>query len=179
MLTSRKKTCHLLAVTLPIIFLVAFCIPSFSCAEVKDPKVILKAGTVVALRLTETVNSRTKSIGDTVMFEVSREVKANGYTVIDAGTRAAGEVVKSKSANFAGIPGEIQIAISRTEAIDGTPVMLRGTLAREGEDKYLLAIGGGILCLLPFLLKGEEGVIPVGAEVKAYVDYNTEVVVAE
>jgi len=57
--------------------------------------------------------------------------------------------------------------------------MLRGTLAREGEDKYLLAIGGGILCLLPFLLKGEEGVIPVGAEVKAYVDYNTEVVVAE
>jgi len=179
MLTSRKKTCRLLAVVLSMIFWIVFCIPSFALAEVKDPTVTLKAGTVVALRLTETVEGKTKNLGDTVMFEVSRDVKANGYTVIDVGTTATGEVVKSKSANFAGIPGEIRIAINRTEAVDGTPVVLRGTLARTGEDKYLLSIGGGLLCLLPFLLKGEEGVIPVGREAKAYVDYNTEVVVAE
>lgn len=180
MLTSRKKTCRLLAVALSMIFWVAFCIPSFAFAEVKDPKVILRAGTVVALRLTETVDGKTKNVGDTVMLEVTREVKANGYIVIDVGTRAMGEVVKSTSATFFGKPGEIGIAIHRTEAVDGTPVPLRATLSRMGEDKYLLSIGVGLLlCGLGFLLKGEEGVIPVGAETKAYVDYNTEVAVAE
>ena len=180
MLTSRKETHRLLAVTLSIIFWVAFCIPSSALAEAKDPQVILKAGTVVALRLTETVDSKTKSIGDTVMFEVTREVRVNGYTVIDVGARAMGEVVKSTSATYFGKPGEIAIAIHRTEAVDGTPVPLRATLSRTGEDKYMLSIGVGLLlCGIGFLLKGEEGVISVGAEAKAYVDYNTEVVVAK
>lgn len=180
MLISRKETHRLLAVALSIIFWVAFCIPSFVPAQAKDPKVILKAGTVVALRLTETVDSETKSIGDTVMFEVTRRVEVNGYTAIDAGARAMGEVVKSTSATYFGKPGEIAITIHRTEAVDGTLVPLRATLSRTGKDNYVLSIGVGVLlCGIGFLLKGEEGVISVGAETKAYVDYNTEVVVAK
>lgn len=180
MLTSGKETHRLLAVALSIIFWVAFCIPSSVLAEAKDPKVILKAGTVVALRLTETVDSKTKNVGDTVMLEVTREVKANGHIVIDVGARAMGEVVRSTSATYFGKPGEIAIAIHRTEAVDGTPVPLRATLSRTGEDNYMLSIGVGLLlCGIGFLLKGEEAAIPVGAETKAYVDYNTEVAVAK
>ena len=178
MLNSPRRVYQTLGITVAVIFLVSLCLPFMCFAEVNDPTVTLKAGTVVPLRLTETVSTETHNVGDRVTFEVTRDVKVNGYTVIAAGTIAIGEVVVSEPPGMFGREGKIGLTIHRTEAVDGTSVPLRVTLTRKGAGKQLLSVGGGlVLCPLLFLVKGEKGTIPAGSETKAYVDYDTEITV--
>jgi len=86
-----------------------------------------------------------------------------------------------------GEKGELELAISSTTAIDGSEVLLSAQQQSTGEGKSgtatAVGVGTGLLCLplaaTGFLVKREEGVIPAGTEIKAYVDGNYQVKLKE
>jgi len=147
----------------------------FSATAIAE-KVILKAGTPVILSLEKSISTDTANVGDLVDLVVVREVKIDGKTVIETGAMARGEVSAVEKKGAIGKPGKISIAVKSVAAVDGKNVPLRATLTREGKGKETTALLVGlILCILGlFLIKGENGVITSGSEIKAYVDYDVE-----
>jgi len=136
----------------------------------------LRAGTPVILTLKESINSNTKYLGDSVNFEVARDVKVNGNIVIKKGTLAKGEVIAVSKSGVFGTAGKIQISIKNVTAIDGQSVLLRGSVAREGEGKVAMSILLFLVCFITiFFTKGNPGYIPAGSEVKAYVDQDIDI----
>ena len=136
----------------------------------------IKEGTPVALRLEQSINSEEVNVGDIVDLVVARDVKIEGTVVISQGTRALGEIASVEKKAAVGKPGKIMIAVKSTKAVDGTEVPLRATVSQEGKDKQTTALILGILlCFFLLFMKGEDAVVPAGSEVKAFVDYSTDV----
>lgn len=130
--------------------------------------VTLNSGTAVMIKTTETVNSKTAVSGSSFNFRVIGDVTQNGKVLIKAGEMGSAQITSSEKAGMLGKPGSLIVSDFRVNAVDGTYVPLQATLNNEGEDKQMLSIVGGILCLFPFLLKGKEGVLLAGTEKTVY-----------
>jgi len=155
------------------IFCWLVCIKQIFAQEIT---LVLKAGTPIPLKVAEKVTPKTHPSGSTVHFEVARDVKVKGYTVIKAGTPAMGTVVISRRPKALGQPGEISFTVDYTNAVDGSRVPLRGTFMRTGEEKTGTSVAlGYFICPLFYLKKGEAGEFPPGTEVKAYCDADVEI----
>ncbi|HHT9124913.1 MAG TPA: hypothetical protein ACFYD6_03745 [Candidatus Brocadiia bacterium] len=152
----------------------SFLVSNVLYAETKE--VTLKAGTVVLLAVDKNVTSKDASIGDIVQLKVIRPVKVDEIVVIKANTPATGKIAELKKAKGWGIKGEISMSINSTTAVDDTEVLLSAYQKREGGGNVGVAtavgVGTGVLCLpvaaTGFLIKGKEGEIPLGYEIKAY-----------
>lgn len=140
-------------------------------------KVKLSAGTPVVLRVTQSINSEVARVGDTVNFEVARNVEVDGKVVIRQGTSAMGTIASVEKRGMIGEPGKIMVSIQDVKAVDDTTVPLRGSISEEGKSKQLTAILVGILlCILGlFLIKGGSAEVPANTEVKAYVDVDVQI----
>jgi hypothetical protein len=130
--------------------------------------VTLGSGTAVMIKTTETINSKTAVSGSSFNFRVLGDVIQNGKTLIKAGEMGSAQITSVEKAGLLGKAGSIVISDFRVNAVDGTYVPLQATLNNEGEDKQVLSIIGGLICLFPFLLKGKEGIIPAGTEKTVY-----------
>ncbi len=135
-------------------------------------QVKLPAGTPVILRLPTSIDSQSVRQGDTITFEVARNVTVDGKLVIRQGAIATGVVASVEKPGIIGEPGKLMVNIQRVKAVDGQEVPLRASLSEEGKNKQLTALLIGILlCILGlFLIKGGSAIVPAGTEVKAYVD---------
>lgn len=174
---EQKKVLWVVAVF--SLFIMAF----FQSSSQAQQLVILKAGTPVALEVVDTITSDKVAIGDIVKLRVIRSVKVDDVEVIKAGAEAHGKVSDVKKTGSWGKKGELSIAVSSVRAVDDQDVYLSGSQTREGESKGGSAVGtsvvGGILCLpfaaSGFFIKGEEGRIPAGYEVKAYTEQDMKI----
>jgi len=138
--------------------------------------VLLKEGTPIILKLTEEISSETSHVGDIIHLAVARDVKIKEHTVVAVDTPATGEITMAETRAIGGQKGRVAFTVFSTTAVDGNRVLLRTSLTRAGRGKEALALGGGwLICPLLILTKGEKAVFPVGTEVKAYVENDTEV----
>ena len=160
--------------TKPIRLVFLFFVNDILYAETKE--VTLKAGTVVLLAVDKNVTSKDSNIRDIVPLKVIRPVKVDETVVIKANTPAIGKIAELKKAKGWGVKGEISMSIDSTTAVDGTEVLLSAYQKREGGGRVggvtALGVGTGLLCLplaaTGFFIKGEQGEIPLGYEIKAY-----------
>ena len=140
--------------------------------------VTLKSGTLVALELVSSVKSNKAKSGQMVDFRVISDIKADGVVVIPAGSIAKGQVVEADKNSFLGQPGEIRVSIKSVTAIDGTNVPLMASeFNEEGKDNTVVSIVGGLLCLLPFFMKGGNAEMPAGTQIQATVLSSTEIAI--
>jgi len=140
--------------------------------------ITIKAGTPVILTVEKSIDSEVANVGDPVHLSVARDVEINGKVVINRGTRATGEVVSVEKKGYVGKPGKIAIAVRSATAVDGTEVRLRDTVTREGKSQQTTALLLGlIVCILLLFIKGESSIIPVGTEIKAYVDFPVDITI--
>ena len=140
----------------------------------------LKVGTPILVTLAETVSSENKSLGDSVVFEVVRDVVVNDIVVVRSGANARGEVLAITKQGYVGQEGKLTISINEVEAVDGQRVRLRATSQKQGEGKMgsTLALSV-VICPLFLLKKGLEAEIPAGSEFKVFVDYEADIEVEE
>jgi hypothetical protein len=139
-------------------------------------KVTLRAGTPVILALKESINSNTKALGDSINFEVARDVEVEGNIIIKKGTPVIGEVISVDKSGYFGTSGKIDVAIKEVAAVDGKTVLLRGTVEREGKSKVATSILLFIICWpTVFFTKGNAAYYPAGSEAKAYVDMDIDI----
>jgi len=150
-------------------------IPDLLYAQTQD-KVKLNAGTIVALSIEQSANSEAK-VGSLVKFRVIRDVSVEGKVVITAGTIADGTISEVSSSGAVGKAGKVSVKLNSVKAVDGQNVYLSGSIDKQGEDKVVLTVILGLLCLPLFLLNGGDADIPAGTEVRAYVESDCSIVV--
>jgi hypothetical protein len=151
----------------------------------------LPEGTNIPVRLTTSVDSETASVGTNVEGTVTSNVSAAGHVVVPSGSRVKGEVSEVKSAKRFGGQAMIAVTFTEVETPDGDDIPVTGRIEdfgkkQVGKDTATIAgsavggailgeilddkpvegaiVGGGIGTAVASR-KGQEAVIPAGAEV--------------
>lgn len=167
-LRLSRKGSTVVAILLLIAFLSA-------TAEQAPRKVRLKEGTFVPVRLKTSVSSEDCERDQFLDLEVVQDVKADDVVVIKGGAPARGQVETCQRSGIAGRPGTLRLIILSVKAVDEQNVPLRTAASRAGEDKYMLAIGGGLLCFPLFFQKGESTSYAAGAEFQTFTAGDKEI----
>lgn len=156
----------------------AWCLCVVSTMAAPDGKVVLKAGTIVPMALTQTLKSKGAYAGQSLTFRVTNDVLADGKVVIAAGAVARGQVSRVEKAGLMGSAGQIDILVNSVETVDGKLVALDNShTSYEGSERLGLAIVLTICCIFGFCLKGTEAVVPAGLHLQPCVVSNTPIAV--
>jgi len=140
--------------------------------------ITLPNSSVVAVKTVNQLSSDQLITGQEVILNVAADVTIRGKVVIKAGAPVYGIIQESKGGQMAGIPGKIVVSVNSTIGVDGTNISLSGQFvnAAKSEVGGTVAVGA-ILCPLALLNTGDDGVIPVGAQIRAMTvgEYNIEI----
>ena len=133
---------------------------------------MLRAQTPVQLRLREELTTKKKAVrvGQRFQMEVSEAVAINGVVVVPVGTPATGEVTEVRNKGMWGKSGYINARVVSMRVGDRS-IRLSGTF----DDKGVTGTGGVVAAvatipLLGFVTTGTSAFIPMGMQVKAFVD---------
>lgn len=134
--------------------------------------VALEKGTLVKVRLLDSVDTGTSRVGETVRYRVIEDVKVDDLLVIPAGTVGSGHIVEVVSPRQFGQDGKLEIDFGQVGAFDGSVVRLSlDELAMERNRSLEAAAGAsmaGMLLLGPvgllggLLVRGRDVEIPEG-----------------
>ena len=108
--------------------------------------VVIPTGTVITVRLSSALGSKSSQTGDTFQATVAEPVTVGGKTVIASGSSAAGTVVEAKAKGK--IKGEARLKLALNKiTIKGKTYPIRSTMAEQtakGKGKRTaVATGGG------------------------------------
>jgi len=134
-----------------------------------NEKVKLASGTLVALSLEKSVDSDMAE-GTAVDLRVMRDVSVGDKVVIKSGTMATATITAVNSSGAIGKAGKVSLTLRSVQAVDGQQVFLRGSIDKEGENKVVMTVILGLICLPLFLINGCDATVPAGTELRAYVD---------
>ncbi len=130
--------------------------------------ITLPNSSVIPIKTTHQLSSDQLSTGQEVILSVAADVKVQGVVLIKAGSPAYGIVQETKDSQMAGIAGKIVVSVNSAVAIDGTNIALSGQFANAAKSEVGGTVAVGvILCPLALLNKGDAGIIPVGAQIRA------------
>jgi len=141
---------------------------------VAAPNTYLKSATPVPLVFDSDVNSKTTDVGDKIPLTVSEDLKVGDTVVVKKGTPALAIVTEVDKTGMGGAPGEVFCQIDSLQA-GSVVIKLRGTAAKEGQDKVGKAIGLMFVPVVPVgvFVHGKNAEIKQGAAFTAFVDADT------
>lgn len=169
---------HRLAKTLCALAVLLLSLGAPSLYAQQQPSTRLTEGTVVRVRLLETLDSGSRpEVGDLVTLEVADAVTVGGITLIRQGARATGTITESKKAKWGGRKGKLDFTIDYVEAVDGQNVRTRSSATRvQGKGNVGLMAAGAILVTpVAVLVRGKNAVIKKGTEFSIYVDQDRDI----
>lgn len=118
------------------------------------------------------------SEGQTVDFNVIRDVNIDGVCAIPRGTLVKGKVVEARKSSLAGTKGRLVISINNLFLPNGEPLYFTNTDVRiYGKNKTPLAVALAVLCWPCIFIPGSAAIMPAGYEVQATVAANTTITV--
>lgn len=141
-------------------------------------EVTVNAGTIVPLRVTNTVAAANVKIGDKVLFTVSRDINITGITAIPYGTSVSGRVTLAKKSSWWGTKGRLSVNITEILMPNGIVIPLEnGNVNIQGTNRTVLSV-----CLFPFIwpacfICGSKVELQAGYEIQANVASNTKLIV--
>jgi hypothetical protein len=147
---------------------------AYANGEVVITNVTLSKDSLLKIKLTTPLDTRTSRQGDTVLFQAADDIYVDGHLVIPKGAQGKGTVNKVKGSKNFGRDAELQIGFDRVETIDGTAINTTlGEKAKE-ENKSLATAAGASLAGMVILgpvgivggafVHGKEVTIPAGVE---------------
>jgi hypothetical protein len=178
-LDARKIPAYLL--------LTIFLAPRVSADEMSLPRwLIISDGTPVNLRLAESISSARAQVGDLLDFIVVRDVNVDGFTVIEAGSKARGYITAVKDKRLLGIGGKISFRLDSVQLSNGDRVGLHASQEVKGGSRTTLMIAGMIVTSLIFLpatpvlllTSGKSSTVLKSTEITAHIDGATSVLSA-
>ncbi|HME31217.1 MAG TPA: LssY C-terminal domain-containing protein [Terriglobales bacterium] len=171
------------------ILLLLFLLPQGLLAQ--DPagasRLVIPDGTVVHLRLTQTVSSAQARAGDPLVFTVEKDVRVGDSIIIPAGSAAQGSVTRVKHRRFLGIGGDVVFNLDSVELVNGETVCLRARKEVKGIShtwRMIAEVAVASLVYLPaapvFLFsRGGASTVLKNTQIKAQIDGSTSVLSAE
>ena len=139
-------------------------------------KLIIETGTPVKLRLANTISSSHAHKGDRLNFVVENDVAIRGFTVISAGAKAEGSVIRVKGKRPLGIGGDVILQLDSVTLTTGENTQLTARKEFKGRSrKVRMAIGMAVTAVIylpaapAFLLTpGRDSTVLKGTELTAY-----------
>jgi len=147
-------------------------------APAPQTQYVLRTGTPIALRLSEhlTTKGKTLRVGQRFHLEVTEPVVINGMTVIPAGSPATGEVTAVRNKGMWGKSGAINARLVSV-MIGERSVRLSGALDDKGTTGTAGVIGAvAFVPVAGFFISGTSATIPMGAPVRGFVDEDVPLV---
>jgi LssY-like putative type I secretion system component LssY len=147
---------------------------------------ILPIGTSVNLQSVQTISSAHAHKGDRVDFVVAKDVQAAGFTIIGAGARAQGSIIRVKGKRPLGMGGDVIIKLDSVELATGDSVALVARKEFKGRSHTIrmgvaMAIAAAIyLPAAPafILSRGRDSTVLKGTELTAYTRTDSSVEIA-
>lgn len=142
---------------------------------------VLRAGTDVPLIMSESINSNDRALraGKQIRLQVANNITLGGAVVIPAGSIATGEITEIRRKGMWGKSGRIEARVLNVRVGDRL-IRLSGTF----DDKGVTGTAGvvGAIVFVPiagFFLTGTSANIPAGSGVKAFLDEDLRIAVAQ
>jgi hypothetical protein len=145
-----------------------------SSASVASGRLLLPRGTPVPFVFTRDVNSKTADVGDQIFLTLTEDLRAGDVVLVKKGTPAVATVTEVERPRVGGAPGEVSFQVDRLQSGSAT-IKLRGSAAREGQDKEGKAFALAAVPVVPVFLfvRGKEAEIKKGTSFTAFVDADT------
>ena len=142
---------------------------------------VLRTGTPVPLRLSETLTTKGKKlrVGQRFRMEVAEDVMVGSYKVIPAGSPATGEITDVRNKGMWGKSGHLAGRLLYA-TVNGRQIRLSGAFDDKGVAGGVGAAAVSALVFLPagFFMTGTSAIVPMGAQVKGFVDEDVQLSVA-
>lgn len=149
-----------------------------SASWADDVTAVLRANTLIPLRLLETIGSDTHVGGAKFALVVTDDIYVDELLVIPAGSKVEGEIIHAARSGMFGKAGELSIT-SRFLQVGERRIRLRSLYAKAGETRTDLAMGVGLVIpLAPFFIRGKQVIVPAETELIARVAVDEEFAVA-
>ena len=147
-------------------------------ATVITNEFILRDGTPLKLKLTESLSSATTVTDEEITFEVLEDVLVLDKVVIARGSSVIGTVLHAQAKRRLGRAGKLNVAVDSARLTTGGKVSLRGVKERNAggnQGKMTAAMVGTALVFWPaaplfLLVHGKDITIPKGTHITAFVD---------
>ena len=130
--------------------------------------------TLVKIKLTNAIDTKSTRVGDVVHFQAAEDVYINDLLIVAKGAPGKGKVTKVEQAKNFGRDAKLEIDFESIQALDGTTMgMFLGKKAEEETKSLGKAAGAtfvGLVVLGPVgilggaFVQGEEAKIPAGAQ---------------
>ncbi|MBA2467330.1 MAG: hypothetical protein H0V46_06985 [Sphingomonas sp.] len=142
---------------------------------------VLRAGTEVPLLMSESISSNTKTlrVGQRVRLQVASDVRLGNSVVIPVGSPAEAEITDIRRKGMWGKSGGIAARALNVRVGDRL-IRLSGTFDDKGATGTAAVVGS--VLLLPvagFFMTGTSANIPAGSGVKAFLDEDLRIAVAQ
>ncbi len=135
---------------------------------------VVPADTLVKIKLTSTIDSKTARIGDVVTYQVAEDVLVDGVLVLAKGADGIGQVTKVSQAQNFGRDAKLEIDFTSIKAIDGSTITtFLGEKSKKETQSITMAAGAsvaGLAILGPVgivggvFVKGKSAKIDEGAQ---------------
>lgn len=147
----------------------------FSSLLVSAQKTI-QEGTVIRVRLIETLDSRTANTGDMVTLEVADPLMVDGVMVIEPGAKVTGKVLESVKNKSLGRKGKLDFTIDFVKAKDGQNIPLTSNVKQGGNDAVVgVVAAAAFINPLALFIKGKAATINKGTEFNCYISRTVQV----
>lgn len=136
----------------------------------------IQEGTVVRVRLLETLDSRTANNGDLVYLEVSDPIIVEGTIIIESGAKVTGKIIESVRNKNLGRKGKLDFTIDFVKSVDGQNIPLTSNVKQGGKDGVVGVVAAAALINpLALFIKGKAAIINKGSEYNCYVARSIQV----
>jgi hypothetical protein len=153
-------------------------------ASVAMAQVMIPDGTKIRVRLEENLSSDSATLGQTVDFRVTQEVRIGDAIVVANGASATGSVVEVEQKRRLGRAGKLDFSIERVQMVDGNWLSVRYAPQKNhgkgnGITTGVLTAGLAVVfwpaAPLGLLVKGHDVVINKGRTYEVFADDSTYV----
>ena len=135
---------------------------------------VLTRGRAVPLVFGSDVSSKTAEVGDKISLALAEDLKVGDMVLVKKGAPAVATVTEVDKTGMGGAPGEVFFQVDSLQA-GNVSVKLRGSAAKEGQDKVGKAVGLMLVPVVPvgIFVHGKNAEIEQGAVFTAFVDADT------
>jgi hypothetical protein len=127
------------------------------------PRVTIPAGTMITVRLAETLSSARNQPGDTFTATLDQPLVVDGYAIAERGATVRGKVVEAEQAGRVKGVARLAVRLTGLHTSDGQDVVLAtGSYAREGptshkEDAEKVGVGAAVGAIIGAIAGGGKG----------------------
>lgn len=135
----------------------------------------LSEGTIIRVRLLETLDSRISKNGDMVNLEASEDVVVDRYTIVKKGAKVTGMINEVSGSGIAGKKGSLNFSIDYVQSTTGKNIKLRYSSTSAGQSRTTGTVAAALIINPLFVLvKGKSATIEKDKEFNVYVDKDYE-----